>query len=116
MTLLEWPYEWKITFNPDITNQDQEVIFSTKSIKTNYPPAYFNDIPVARRARQKNLGRHLDNKLNVKQHIKQKISKANKNIDIIRMLHSIFLRTLRFTSILFRPDLDYCGIIYDQPP
>ena len=30
----EWAYKWKMTFNPDVKKQAQEVIFSRKSIKT----------------------------------------------------------------------------------
>ena len=40
-----WAFKWKMIFNPDITKQAQEVIFSRKS-KTDHPAVYFNDAPV----------------------------------------------------------------------
>ena len=34
-------------FNPELTKQPQEVIFSRQSIKTDHPIVYFNEAPVA---------------------------------------------------------------------
>ena len=65
----------------------------------------------------KHLGLHLDEKLNVHDHINAKILKANKGIGIIKRLSN----TLHGKSLLtiyksfIRPHLDYCDIIYDQP-
>ena len=36
----EWAYKWKMLFNPDLTKQAQEVIFSRKNIKTDNPIVY----------------------------------------------------------------------------
>ena len=33
----DWVYEWKITFNPDLSKQAQEVIFFRKTNKINHP-------------------------------------------------------------------------------
>ena len=35
----DWTFQWKISFNPDVSKQLQEVIFSQKIkvIKTDYP-------------------------------------------------------------------------------
>ena len=33
----DWAYEWKITFNPDLSKQAQEVIFFRKTNKINHP-------------------------------------------------------------------------------
>ena len=41
-----WAFKWKMIFNPDITKQAQEVIFSRKSKKTVHPAVYFSDAPV----------------------------------------------------------------------
>ena len=35
-----WAYQWKMQFNPDITKQAIEVIFSTKYKKDNHPPLF----------------------------------------------------------------------------
>ena len=70
----KWAYQWKMSFNPDITKQAQEVIFSQKSKKTDHPTVYFNHAPVAHTNCHKHLGMYLDEKLNFLQHIKEKIS------------------------------------------
>ena len=38
----DWAFNWKMLFKPDATKQAQEVIFSGKSNKKDYPVAYFN--------------------------------------------------------------------------
>ena len=80
----KWAYKWKMLFNPDLTKQVQEVIFSTKNIKTDHPVVCFNEAPVAHTTCQKHLGMHLDEKLNFIYHINEKIAKANKGIGLIR--------------------------------
>ena len=70
-------------FNPDITKQAQEVIFSHKNTMLNHPTIFFNETPVAHTSCQKHLGRHLDEKLNFNTHINEKIAKANKGIVIM---------------------------------
>ena len=42
----EWAYKWKMSFNPDPTNQAQEVNFSRKLKKPLHPPIKFNNVPV----------------------------------------------------------------------
>ena len=43
-------------FNPDITKQAIEVIFSCKTNKPNYPDLTFNNIPIARSPRPNTWG------------------------------------------------------------
>ena len=38
-----WASQWKMTFNPDLNKQAQEVIFSRKIRKTSQPPLTFNN-------------------------------------------------------------------------
>ena len=45
--ILQWAYQWKMSFNPDITKQAHEVIFSRKLSIVSHPPLTFNNIPVA---------------------------------------------------------------------
>ena len=71
----KWAYQWKTPFNPDITKQAQEVIFSWKSKKIDHPTVYFNHAPVAHTNCHKHLGMYLDKKLNFLQHIKKKHQK-----------------------------------------
>ena len=43
-----WAYKWKMTFNPDLSKQVQEVIFSRKTpLKISHPSINFNTVPVA---------------------------------------------------------------------
>ena len=102
-------------FNPDLSKQAQEVIFSRKTNKISHPTTTFNT--VARTSCQKHLGLYLDEKLNFSQHIKIKISKANKGIGIIKRLSHILPRKSLLTiyKSFIRPHLDYCDVMYDQP-
>ena len=36
----EWAYQWKISFNPDISKQAKEVIFSRKAVKASHPEVF----------------------------------------------------------------------------
>ena len=57
-----WVYQWKMSFNPDVSKQAQEIIFSKKSQKLFHPAVLFNSIPVQRSTVQKHLGVYLDEK------------------------------------------------------
>ena len=94
--VLDWAYKWKMIFNPDLSKQAQEVIFSRKTNKINHPTTTFNTIPVARTPNQEHLGLYLVEKLNFNHHINVKISKANKGIEIIKRLSHILPRKFLF--------------------
>ena len=53
-----WTHKWKMIFNPDISKQAQEVVFSRKDYH------------------QKHLGLYLDENLNFNHHINKIISKV----------------------------------------
>ena len=109
----DWTYKWKIIFNPDISKQAQEVIFSRKTKKISHPTTTFNTVPVARTSCQKHIRLHLDEKLNFNQHINIKISKASKRIGIIKRISHILPRKSLLTiyKYFIRPHLDYCDVI-----
>ena len=113
----DWAYKWKMIFNPDLSKQAQEVIFSRKTNKISHPTTTFNTVPVARTSCQKHLGLYLDEKLNFSQHINIKISKANKGIRIIKSLSHILPRKPLITiyKSFIRPHLDCWNVTYDQP-
>ena len=73
LKISQWAYQWKMTFNPDVSKQAQEVVFSSKGITTNHATVYFNNNPVIRENFQKHLGLFLDSKLNLSGHINEKI-------------------------------------------
>ena len=52
-----------MTFNPDLSNQAQEVIFSRKTVKASHPSITFNTVPVARTTCEENFGLYFDEKL-----------------------------------------------------
>ena len=68
-------------FNPDISKQAQEVIFSRKTDKVNHMPLIFNAIPGAQTNHKRHLGLYLDEKLSLSHHIKEMISKVTKWIE-----------------------------------
>ena len=86
----EWAYKWKMLFNPDLTNQAQEVIFSRKNIETDHQIVCFKEAPVVHTTFQKHLGMHLDEKLNFN-HMNKRITKANKDIGLIHKLAHVLL-------------------------
>ena len=112
-----WAYQWKMSFNPDKPKQAQEIIFPRKNQKVIHPPAIFNNMPVVCSSCQKHLGIYLKEKLNFFNHIKGKISKANKDIGILRKLYNVLPRNSLITiyKSFIRPHLDYGAIIFEQP-
>ena len=113
-----WAYQWKMEFNPDPTKQATEVLFSCKRSKVNHPPIYFNGIQVAKIDEQKHLGLILTPTLYFQKHLFQKIQKAKKNIGIMKYLSAYLpMKTLnQMYKTFVRPHLDYCDIIYHEPP
>ena len=65
-----------MSFNPDLSKQVQEVVFSRKTHKINHPKVSFNNSPVVQSTYQKHLGQYFDEKLNLSHHIKEKVSRA----------------------------------------
>ena len=51
--------------------------------KSSHLQVFFSDIPVSRVSFQKHLGIYLDEKLNFNHHIKEKITKAMKGIQVL---------------------------------
>ena len=70
-----WAYQWKVQFNPDPSKQANEVIFSRKfnSNQIYYPTIKFNNNNFCRCPHQKHLRVVLDSKLDLKNHVDQKI-------------------------------------------
>ena len=113
----QWSYQWKMEFNPGISKQAKEVIFSTKNKKVPHPDLTFNNINVTKTTVHKHLGLLLDEKLSFKDHINEIFRKAAKGINIIRKLRYFLPRTSLLTiyKSFIRSHLDYVDVIYDQP-
>ena len=82
--IAKWVHRLKMSFNPDLNKQAQEVIFSRKMTKSSHPQVFFNNISVSCVSFQKHLGIYLDEKLNFNHHVKEKIIKAMKGIGAIK--------------------------------
>ena len=109
----EWAYQWKISFNPDISKQAHENIFSRKAVKAFHLAVSFNNIPVAHCATHKHLGMYLDEKLHFDHHITEKLAKANKGIGVIKKLHNILSPRALLTiyKCFIGPNLDHGNFI-----
>ena len=113
----QWAHQWKIIFNPDVSKQAKEVVFSRNGITTKHVTVYFNNDPVIRVNFQKHRGLFLDSKLNFFGHINEEIKKAAKCTNVIRKMNLSLPRSFLLTiyKSFVRPHLDYGDVIYDQP-
>ena len=82
--ITNWAFQWKMIFNPDLSKQGQEVIFSRKIKKLLHPALLFNNIPLSNSLFQKHLGLTLDIKLNFSEHIKSITRKISKTLGLLR--------------------------------
>ena len=67
----QWAYQWKMEFNPDVTKQATEIIFSCKKNKPNHPQLTFNNNTVVEVKDQKHLGLTLAPNLSFSKHIQR---------------------------------------------
>ena len=84
-TISEWTCKREMS-NPDLNKQAQEEILSSILNKSSHPKIFFKNALVGCASWQKYLEIILDGRLNFSYHIKHKISKAMKGIDIIKKL------------------------------
>ena len=114
--ITKWAFQWKMIFNPDLSKQAQEVIFSRKIKKLLHPTLLFNHIPLNNRLFQKHLGLTLDIKLNFSEHIKSITKKISKTMGLLRKFQQILPRSTLLTiyKTFIRCWLDYPDIVYDQ--
>ena len=85
-------------------------------MKPCHPQVFFNEVPIERSVSQKHLGLHLDQKLDFRKQIVEKISKTHKGISFIKNFYNILPRNTLLTiyKSFVRPHLDYGDIVYDQ--
>lgn len=112
--ITKWANQWKMRFNPDITKQAVEVVFSTKYKKDDHPPLTFNEIPVARQDSTKHLGVILDERLSFRKHVHEAILKANSGLALLKFLSKYVSRFVmdRMYKMYVRPHLDYGDCIF----
>ena len=92
-----WAYQWKIAFKPDRSKQAEEVAFSRKTSIQVHPVLTFDNSPVMKTTHHEHLGLILDEKLNFKEHLKDKMSKAYKGIAVLRKLQNVIPRNSQLT-------------------
>ena len=108
--ITKWALRWKMCFNPDISKQAHEIIFTRKRSIASHPPLTFNNAPAAQKISQKYLGLQVDKKLSFKEHLSKVESKVNKTIGFILPRSTL----LTIYKSFIRPHLDYEDIIYDK--
>ena len=105
-----------MSFNPDPSEQAQEVTFSRKHKIKIHPSNHFNNSPIRQASFQENHGTILNTILDFQEYIKSILSKVKKTIAILRKLQNIFPRasSLKIFKSFVSRHLDYGDIIYDQ--
>ena len=102
-----WAFQWKMSFNPELNKQAQEVIFSRKLKKVCHPPLRFNNKNVSQASSQNYLGLTFDNRLTFDEHLKNMSNKIGKTIGLLRKLQNILPRLALLTiyKCFIRPHL-----------
>ena len=113
----EWAFQWKMSFNPELSKQAQKVIFTQKFQKKYCPPLYFHDSSVKETCMEKHLGMLLDFRLYFQEHWKSLLKKVNKTVALLCKFQNILLRSALLTiyKCFVRTHLDYGPITYDEP-
>ena len=116
LLISKWAYSWKMSFNPDPSKQATEIVFSKKQSNIQLPALIFNNNILKPSDSHKHLGLILDKKLNFKNHLSEKISKANKGLGVIKRLYKFLPRAslVNIYRAFVRPNLDYGDIIYNN--
>lgn len=112
--ITQWAFQWKMLFNPDISKQAIEVLFSNKPNPSTFEPLTFNNIPVKQSSVTTHLGVALDSALKFKEHIYEKLAKARQGIGLMKLTKKwLSYRVLEVIYKAFvRPNLDYADVIY----
>ena len=106
----------EMIFDPDLTKQVQEVIFSRKTKKLLHPRLSFNNISLKNSLPQKHLRLTLDIKLNFVEHMTNITPKISETMDLLHRLQPILPRSslLTINKIFIRSQLDFADVINDQ--
>ena len=108
LVISNWVFQWKIIFNPDLTNQVPEKIFSRKTKKLFHLSLSFNKVPLKNSMSQKHFG--------LIKIITQKISKTisflHKFPPILSRstFHAIHARQDNFKNLFFPSTIFECFI------
>ena len=113
-TVTTWAHQWKMVFNPDMSKQAIELIFSVKRKKPKHPNLVLNGVPVARQEHTKHLGVYLDTDLSFSKHIKEAVLTALKGVSLLKYLSKFVDRNVLDLSykLYVRSHLDYGDVIF----
>ena len=109
-----WAFQWKMSFNPDVNKQAQEVIFSRKMKSNIHLALVLNNNILSQVNFQKHLGITLDFKLTFEEHLLDVFKKVNKIISLL--LQNWLARTTLITiyKAFVSPTWIMEYILYDQ--
>ena len=112
----KWAFQCKMSFNPDLSKQAQEVIFSRKAKKISHPSLRFNNTIAPQTPYQKHIGIFLDARLTFDKQLRVVTTNENKTIGLLHQLQKILPRLVLMTicKALMRPQLGYGVAIYDE--
>ena len=101
-------------FNPDISKQAVEIIFSNKTKTSTHDPLVFNNIPVKLVEETKHIGLILDNKLSFFSHINDKLAKAKRRLGTMKQLKKYVSYSVleNVYKLYIRPHFDYGDVVY----
>ena len=75
-----------MSFNPDPSKQNQDIIFSRKTKRISHPLLRFNNSIVSKNLYQKHLGIFLDIRLTFEEYLKVITTRVNKTIEVLQKL------------------------------
>ena len=94
--ITHWACQWRMSFNPDITKQAQEIIFLERKI-IQVTQAFTLIIHEYNESVQKHLALFIDEKLSFLEHIVEKIKKATLKVNLMRKLNLLLPRSSLLT-------------------
>ena len=86
----QWYYQWKMSFNPDITKQAQEIMSFWKKNYTSHPSLYFNNVRIQRQFVKKHLALFSNENLSFLELIEAKIKKVTVGDNLMPKLNLFF--------------------------
>ena len=88
-----------MSFNPNPSNQTQEILFSRKRQNLNHDSIYFNHNLVQQVPSEINFGMHLDTKSNFQEHLDNIMSKDDKTTELLHKLQEVLPRSSSVTIL-----------------
>ena len=105
-----------MVFNPDITKQGVEILFSNKKKHSQLDPLTFNGIPVKKVSETKHLGMILDSRLSFNSHLDEKLARARQGLGVMKQIKKwVTQKTLEIVYKMYiRPHLEYGDLVFDK--